>query len=65
MGQKRAFTAGVEKLSAMVGKEGGNFNIVLHYGALSKSAKTSMVFRSTRSRRRCSATSIIRKRTRR
>ena len=38
-GKKRAFTAGVEKLSALVkSKTGGNFNIVLHYGgALSKS----------------------------
>ena len=38
-GKKRAFTAGVEKLSALVKeKTGGNFNIVLHYGgALSKS----------------------------
>ena len=38
-GKKRAFTAGVEKLSAVVKeKTGGNFNIVLHYGgALSKS----------------------------
>lgn len=38
-GKKRAFTAGVEKLSAIVKeKTGGNFNIVLHYGgALSKS----------------------------
>ena len=38
-GKKRAFTAGVEKLSALVReKTGGNFNIVLHYGgALSKS----------------------------
>lgn len=38
-GKKRAFTAGVEKLSALVkAKTDGNFNIVLHYGgALSKS----------------------------
>lgn len=38
-GKKRAFTAGVERLSALVGeKTGGNWRIVLHYGgALSKS----------------------------
>ena len=38
-GKKRAFTAGVERLSQLVGeKTGGNWNVVLHYGgALSKS----------------------------
>ena len=38
-GKKRAFTAGVERLSALVKeKTGGNWNIMLHYGgALSKS----------------------------
>ena len=38
-GKKRAFTAGVERLSALVGeKTGGNWTIKLHYGgALSKS----------------------------
>lgn len=38
-GKKRAFTAGVEKLSELVkAKTGGKWNIVLHYGgALSKS----------------------------
>jgi TRAP-type C4-dicarboxylate transport system substrate-binding protein len=38
-GKKRAFSAGVEKLSELVKeKTGGNWNIVLHYGgALSKS----------------------------
>ncbi len=38
-GKKRAFTAGVERLSQLVReKTGGNWNIVLHYGgALSKS----------------------------
>ena len=37
-GAKTRLTAGVEKLSALVNeKTGGNFNIVLHGGALSKS----------------------------